>query len=141
MSSRLFQKVREENGLCYSIYSYTASFPQAGMAGIYAGLSDNALEKAIGMIDSEIARICNEKVSDYELNKARSQIKCGIVMSRESVGSHMAENGKSLLLTDRVRTDDEILKAVLSVTEEDILNVANEILGVKERTIFILDNK
>lgn len=141
MSSRLFQKVREENGLCYSIYSYTASFPQAGMMGIYAGLSDNALEKALNMIDSEIGRICREKVSEYELKKARSQIKCGIVMSRESAGSHMAENGKSLLLTGRVRTDDEILKAVLSVTEEDILSVANEILGVKERAIFILNNK
>ena len=141
MSSRLFQKVREENGLCYSIYSYTASFPQAGMMGIYAGLSDNSLEKALDMIDSEITRICSEKVSEYELKKALSQIKCGIVMSRESAASHMAENGKSLLLTGRVRTDDEILKAVLSVTEEDILNVANEILGVKERTIFILNNK
>lgn len=141
MSSRLFQKVREDNGLCYSIYSYTASFPQAGMAGIYAGLSDNALCSALDMIDGEIARICSEKVSDYELKKAKSQIKCGIVMSRESVASHMAENGKSLLLTDRVRTADEILKTVLSVTEEDILNVANEILGVKERAIFILNNK
>ncbi len=141
MSSRLFQKVREDNGLCYSIYSYTASFPQAGMAGIYAGLSDNALCSALDMIDGEIARICSEKVSDYELKKAKSQIKCGIVMSRESVASHMAENGKSLLLTDRVRTADEILKTVLSVTEEDILSVANEILGVKERAIFILNNK
>ncbi|MBQ8391861.1 MAG: insulinase family protein [Clostridia bacterium] len=141
MSSRLFQKVREENGLCYSIYSYTASFPQAGMMGIYAGLADNSLEKALDMIDGEIGRICSEKVSEYELKKALSQIKCGIVMSRESAASHMAENGKSLLLTGRVRTDDEILKAVLSVTEEDILNVANEILGVKERTIFILNNK
>lgn len=141
MSSRLFQKVREENGLCYSIYSYTASFPQAGMMGIYAGLADNSLEKALDMIDGEIERICSEKVSEYELKKALSQIKCGIVMSRESAASHMAENGKSLLLTGRVRTDDEILKAVLSVTEEDILNVANEILGVKERTIFILNNK
>lgn len=141
MSSRLFQKVREENGLCYSIYSYTASFPQAGMAGIYAGLSDNALEKAIGMIDSEIARICNEKVSDYELNKARSQIKCGIVMSRESVGSHMAENGKSLLLTDRVRTDDEILKAVSEVSADDILKMANQIFSDGKRAVFILNGK
>ena len=141
MSSRLFQKVREENGLCYSIYSYTASFPQAGMMGIYAGLADSSVEKALDMIDSEIERICREKVSDYEHRKARSQIKCGIAMSRESSGSHMAENGKSLLLTDKVRTDDEILNAVLSVTPQDILSVANELFSGKERAVFILNNK
>ena len=141
MSSRLFQKVREENGLCYSIYSYSASFPQAGMMGIYAGLADSSVEKALDMIDFEIGRMCREKVSDYELRKAHSQIKCSITMGSESSGSHMAENGKSLLLTGKVRSYDEILKAVLSVSAEDILETANQIFSDKERAVFILESK
>ena len=140
MSSRLFQKLREDNGLCYSIYSYVASFPQAGMLGIYAGLADSAVDEALEMIDGEIKRICSEKVSQYELLKAQSQIKCSILMSGEGTGSRMADNGKTLLLQDKVRTGEDILKEILSVTKEDILSVANEILGQKERAIFVLNN-
>ena len=140
MSSRLFQKLREDNGLCYSIYSYTAAFPQAGMLGIYAGLADGAVEEAREMIDGEIRRICREKVSEYELGKSQSQLRCSILMSGESSGSRMADNGKSLLLLGRVRTGEEVLKAAMAITEEDILNVANEIFGTEERAVFILNN-
>lgn len=141
MSSRLFQKVREENGLCYSIYSYTSSFPQAGMLGIYAGLAEDMADAAMEMIEGEISRICSEKVSDYELGKAHSQLKCGIVMSRESAGSRMAENGKSLLLLSRVRTDEEILKAAMQVTPGDILQNANDIFRSGEKAVFKLNNQ
>lgn len=141
MSSRLFQRIREENGLCYSIYSYTAAFPQAGMLGIYAGLADDVINDALEMTEEEICRICNERVSDYELGKAHSQLKCGIVMSRESCGSRMAENGKSLLLLGRVRTGEEILKAAMKVTCGDILKTANEIFQSGNKAVFILKNR
>ena len=141
MSGRLFQKIREENGLCYSIYSYTASFPQAGMLGIYAGLSPNSADAAMEMIEKEITRISEERVSDYELKKAYSQLKCGIVMSRESAGSLMAENGKSLLLLGRVRTDEEILRAAEAVTTSDILECANEIFRSGQKAVFVLKNQ
>lgn len=141
MSSRLFQKVREENGLCYSIYSYTASFPQAGMLGIYAGLADSMADAAFEMIEEEIEKLCREKVTDYELKKACSQLKCSVVMSRERAGSRMAENGKSLLLLDRVRTDEEILETAMKVTPESILETANEIFGSGKRAVFVLKNE
>jgi len=141
MSSRLFQKLREENGLCYSIYSYTASFPHAGMMGIYAGLSDEMLDSAMEMTEAEINRICDEKVSDYELSKAKAQLKCSVVMSRESSSSRMSGNGKSLLLLGRVRTDRDILKAAEKVTADSILTAANEIFRNGQKTIFILKNQ
>jgi len=141
MSSRLFQKIREENGLCYSIYSYTASFPQAGMLGIYTGLDEEVLDEALKMIDKEINRICTEKVSDYELSKAKSQLKCGILMSGESSGSRMSANGKSLLLLGRVRTDEEIILSSEKVTPESILESANEIFGSGQKAIFVLKNQ
>ena len=141
MSSRLFQKLREENGLCYSIYSYTASFPHAGMMGVYAGLSDEMLDSAMEMTEAEINRICDEKVSDYELSKAKAQLKCSVVMSRESSASRMSGNGKSLLLSGKVRTDRDILKAAEKVTADSILKTANEIFRSGQKTVFILKNQ
>ena len=140
MSSRLFQSVRENHGLCYSIYSYTASFPRAGMMGIYAGLSSDSVERAYDMIEKEIHDICTKPVSDYEIEKARSQIKCSIIMSRESVSSRMSENGKSQLLLGRVRTDDEILEKVMKVTVSDVMEDANFIFHSGEQAVFILNN-
>lgn len=140
MSSRLFQSVRENHGLCYSIYSYTASFPHAGMLGIYAGLSADSVEKAYDMIEKEIHDICTKPVSDYEIEKARSQIRCSVIMSRESVSARMNENGKSLLLLGRVRTDDEILEKIGDVTKADILHDANYIFNSGEKAVFILEN-
>jgi len=138
MSSRLFQKIREEHGLCYTVYSYTSAFPQAGMMGIYAGLADSMLDEAMELIEKETELIVKEKVNDYELSKAQSQLKCSIVMSRESAGSRMAANGKSLLLLDRVKTDEEILSLAASVTPESIQRAANDILRSGNKAVFIL---
>ena len=141
MSSRLFQKIREENGLCYSVYSYTATFPQAGMMGIYAGLADTMLDEAMELIEKETELITKEKVSDYELQKAKSQLRCSVIMSSESVGSRMAINGKSLLLLDRVRTDEEFLEAAEKVSPESILEAANDIFRSGNKAVFILKNQ
>ncbi len=140
MSSRLFQSLRENHGLCYSIYSYSASYPRAGMMGIYAGLSKDTLPAAYDMIEKEIHEICTKKVSDYEIEKARSQLKCSIIMARESVSSRMSENGRSQILLGRVRTDDEILAKVACVTAADILEDANRIFNSGEQAVFILEN-
>ncbi len=140
MSSRLFQSVRENHGLCYSIYSYTASYPRAGMFGIYAGLSSEALDEAYSMIEKEIHEICTKPVSEYEIEKARSQIRCSVIMSRESVSARMNENGKSLLLLGRVRTDDEILDKIDRVTPFNIIEDANKIFNSGEQAVFILNN-
>lgn len=140
MSSRLFQSLRENNGLCYSIYSYTGVFPHAGMIGIYAGLASDSLTAAQEMIEEEIGRICSNPVSDYELSRARSQLRCGIIMSRESAASRMSENGKSQLLLGRVRADDEILALVEKVSAQDILRDANDIFRSGKKAVFILKN-
>ncbi len=138
MSSRLFQSIRENRGLSYSIYSYTASYLQAGMLGIYAGLATDTVEEAYAMIEKEIHEICTKKVTDYEIERAKSQLKCSIIMSRESVSSRMSENGKSQILLGRVRTDDEILENIASVNAYDILEDANHIFHSGNEAVFIL---
>lgn len=141
MSSRLFQTVREENGLCYSVYSYTSVLPQAGMMGIYVGLSNEMVENAQRLIEEEIEKISSQEVSGEELKRALSQIKCSVIMSRESAASRMSANGKSLLLLGRVRTEEEILQKVMDVTEKDILNTAKKIFNSGSKAVFILKAK
>lgn len=141
MSSRLFQTVRENNGLCYSIYSYTSVLPQSGMLGIYVGLSNEMVENAQGLIEEEIDKISSQMVSEEEIKRALSQIKCSVIMSRESAASRMSANGKSMLLLGRVRTEEEILQKVMAVTQEDILNTAKKIFKSGSKALFILKAK
>ena len=140
MSGRLFQSLREKYGLCYSVYSYTASFPQAGMLGIYAGLNENELSLAEKLIDEETEKM-RQGVSEYELEKAKSQIKCGVIMSRESVSSRMSDNGKEILLTGRIRSEKEILKKIDKVTAEEIRKLSEEIFRKENKAVFILKNQ
>ena len=140
MSSRLFQSLRENNGLCYSVYSYTSSFPSGGMFGIYAGLSSEVIDAATDIIEKEIHTICSKPVSDYELEKARNHLRCAVIMSRDSASSRMSENGKNQLLLGRVYTDEEILARIEDVTPGDILNDANYIFNSGEKAVFILEN-
>lgn len=140
MSSRLFQSIRENAGLCYSIYSYTGVFPTAGMLGIYTGLNSNSVEKALSMIEKEIHYICSDFVTDYELKKVCGQLKCSVLMSRESVSTRMSENGKSLLLLGKIRTDEEIIKIIDSVTKNDIIETANDVFNSGNKATFILRN-
>ena len=140
MSSRLFQTVRENAGLCYSIYSYTGVFPTAGMLGIYTGLGADSVDRALSMIEDEVHAICSDYVSDYELKKVCGQLKCSILMSRESVSTRMSENGKSQLLLSKVRSDEEIIKIIDSVTKNDIIETANDVFNSGNKATFIIKN-
>ena len=141
MSSRLFQSIREKYGLCYSIYSYTASFPQAGMIGIYAGLNSDEAEKAEKLIQEETDRLCTEKISSYELEKARSQIRCSLIMNRESVSSKMSENGKAMLLLGRIRSEEETLERINSISRAGLLQCAQKVFAPENKAVFILKNQ
>lgn len=141
MSSRLFQSVREKHGLCYSIYSYTASFPQAGMIGIYAGLNGDELDKAEKLIDAEIKKLVRENVSEYELEKAKSQIKCSLIMSGESVSSKMSSNGKSILLMGRIRSEEETVRKINGIDQRLLRKCAEDIFSEENKAVFILKNQ
>lgn len=141
MSGRLFQSVREKHGLCYSIYSYTGIFPDTGMLGIYAGLNPDMLDRAERVIGEEIEKLCSIPISDYELQRARAQIKCGIIMSMESVTSVMTENGKAQLLKGSIRQDSEIIERIERVTADDVKKTAQQIFGTDKKAVFVLRPK
>ena len=84
MSSRLFQSIRENHGLCYSIYSFSASFADLGLFGITTALSRETEQKALGLIMEELKHFRQEGVTQSELDRAREQAKSNLLMSLES---------------------------------------------------------
>ena len=126
MSSRLFQKVREENGLCYSIGSFTSSFSDTGLFGISTAVSRDTEEKALTLIRSEIDRFRDDGIDKEELDRARELIKSSVILSLESTSSHMNRLGSSVLGLGRCLTADEIIERFNSVTVENVFDMAQK---------------
>ncbi len=120
MSSRLFQRVREQNGMTYSIYSYLASSVNSGMFTIYAGMNPAQASSVFELIMEEADKLKKEGVTDKELTEAREQLKGSFVLGLESVAARMNRNGKVLLLNGRVLTVDEVIERIHAVTKEDM---------------------
>ncbi|MCL2699507.1 MAG: insulinase family protein, partial [Defluviitaleaceae bacterium] len=106
MSSRLFQKIREEHGLAYSVYSYNTSYVDAGVFAVYAALNPDETQKLIRMVVSEIKAF---SLDERQLARVKAQIKSNYVMGLESSSTVMSSIGKSQLLLGRVYTPDEII--------------------------------
>lgn len=130
MSSRLFQQVREKNGLCYSVYTFVSSYSDIGTFNIYAGVGEETEEKALRLILSELERIRQDGVTADELSRAREQVKSNMVMELESTGAHMNRLGKSELLFGEVPDTDEVIAAYDAVTAEEIRAVAQKVLDL-----------
>lgn len=127
MSSRLFQKVREEAGLCYSISAFTGMTHEQGLFCINTALSKDTEEQAIKLILEEIEKICTFGVSEEELSRVREQQKANILMALENSGSRMNTLAQSVVRYGRVFTPDEITDAIDKITTEHIAECAREI--------------
>ena len=128
MSSRLFQKVREENGLCYSIGSFTSSFSDSGMFGISTAVGRETEEKALALIRSEIDRFRDDGINSSELDRARELIKSSVILSLESTASRMNRLGSSVLSLGRCLTPDEIIDRFNAVTIDDVCALSRRTL-------------
>ncbi len=120
MSSRLFQKVREQNGMTYSIYAYLSSNVNSGMVNVYAGMNASQAPRVFELILGEIESLIKNGVTQKELSEAREQLKGGFVLGLESAVARMNRNGKVLLLNDKVLTVDQVIESINSVTMDDI---------------------
>lgn len=129
MSSRLFQKIREEKGLAYSVYSAADCMKDTGLMLIYAGLSPENTEMVLEMIMSEIKLLLQGGLEITEFERGKSQIKSSYIMGLESVSGHMNAIGKGLLLQDMVKTSDEVIHGIETVSEADVQRVTESIFG------------
>ena len=131
MSSRLFQEIREKRGLVYSVYSFTAAHCATGMFGIYAGTESKQLPVLMPVVADEIKKICNERVTEKEFNRAKMQMKAGIKMGLESSSSTAEVLARQNLIYNRSLTTDEVVEKIESVTVENVRQTAVEIFTSK----------
>lgn len=127
MSSRLFQRVREQQGLCYSIYSFLSPYRDSGLFGIYTATNADTEEGALHSIREETERFLQDGVTDEELSRAREQIKANILMGLESTGARMSNMAKTEILFGRAFDPDETIAKYDAVTKEDVLSLARNI--------------
>ncbi len=127
MSSRLFQEVREQRGLAYSVYSYHSSFQDSGVITIYGGTGAKQLDVLFDTIQETLTKLKAEGITDKELRNSKEQLKGSLMLSLESTNSRMSRNGKNELLLGRHRTLDEIVEQIDSVSKDGVDAMANKL--------------
>lgn len=138
MSSRLFQQVREQNGLCYSIYSFTTPHLDTGLFSIYTGLGAETEQKALDLIVRELHRFCEEGPAADELSRCREQVKTTLLMGLENTGTRMMTIGRSELLRGQVLAVEQVLAAYDRVTADDVLALARRVLDFEQVSLAVV---
>lgn len=128
MSSKLFQQVREERGLAYSIYSYYATYRKAGAFGIYCGTSPSNLLEAIQVIDQTLVELLQNGVQSSELHNAKEQLKGSFLLGLESSESRMHRNGKNELMLGKHLSVDEVVEHIQQVEVRNVYRMAQRVL-------------
>lgn len=128
MSSRLFQKIREENGLTYSIYSYTSAFADTGIFTICGSMNPNQVERVFMLIAEEIAAVKAEAFPEKLIAVTKEQMISNFIIGTESTLNRMTSAGASLLLKGKVEETEEVIAKIEAVTPEDVLEAARLVL-------------
>ena len=128
MSSRLFQEARERRGLCYSIYSSAWALIDTGMFGVHAATGANMMGELIDVIREEFIRSASERPGAGEVQRAKAQLKAGLLMSLESSGARAEQMARQILLYDRLVSQDELIAKVEVVNADAIRTLAERIV-------------
>ena len=135
MSSRLFQEVRERQGLCYSIYSYGAGHAETGLFAVYTALGREMEGRALDTICRVVREFAEHGPRQEELDRAREQSKANVLMGLESTQSRMSHLGRSELLTGQVPGPEEIIAGYDAVTREGVRQLAQEIFDFSQASL------
>ncbi|AXU82471.1 zinc protease [Clostridium sp. HMSC19D02] len=131
ISSRLFQKIREEKGLVYSIYSSQTLYRKCGELGIFASMSTENLQDVYNLIKKEIENIRENYLTEKEISESKEQLKGNYILDLESTSSRMMSTGKSMLLSKKVKTTDEILECINNVNINSIKKVVDKVFNIE----------
>lgn len=129
MSSRLFQKVREERGLAYSIYAFQSSFRDIGYTGIYAATSREHLTETVRLILEDVLAVARDGLSASELERSKSHLVGSIPLALESTESQMFRLARNQMYFGREVALDEVVRSIENVTAEDVVLLAREIFA------------
>ena len=127
MSSRLYQKIREENGLAYSVFSYNYSYEKVGLFNIYAGINPSKVEDCLKFIIHEIKNLDVNLISQKELAKSKEQLKASYLLNLESSSSRMNSLGRYMVFYNKILTSEEIIDEIDKINLDDIYNLIREI--------------
>jgi predicted Zn-dependent peptidase len=128
MSSRLFQTVREERGLAYSVYSYSSSHADTGQFGIYAGCAPGKVAEVLGLVRDELEDVAAHGLTDEEVRRSKGNLRGSMVLGLEDTGSRMSRLGKAELVHGDLLTTEQVLDAIAAVTPDDVRAVAADVL-------------
>jgi predicted Zn-dependent peptidase len=140
MSSRLFQNIRERQGLVYSIYSDLNPYRDTGCLSVYAGTSPDSAANVVESVVSEFRKLKDERVPDDELRRAKDQLKGSLMLSLESTTARMSNLARQEMYFDRFFGLDEIIRRIEAVTAEDLQALANESFQTDSIAVTILGN-
>jgi len=140
MSSRLFQNVREKQGLVYSIFSELNPFRDTGLLSVYAGTSRESSPKVVQAVVNEFRQLKQNPISEEELQRAKDQLKGSLMLSLESSTARMSNLARQEMYYDRFFGMDEIIQRIQAVTVEDLLQSANELFRPELIAVTVLGN-
>jgi predicted Zn-dependent peptidase len=129
MSSRLFQEVREQRGLVYSVYSFTSLYVDTGTLTVYAGTAPGKVAEVLGLIDAEIAGLIDGGITDREFDVAVGFLEGSFLLGLEDSGSRMARIGRSEVSKGEIVPVDEHLARLRAVTRGDVARVLERVLA------------
>ncbi|MBL1212951.1 MAG: insulinase family protein [Ignavibacteriae bacterium] len=131
-SSRLFQSLRERNGIAYQINTFLNSFFDVSSFGIYYSTNDRNVNKAQHLIGKEFAKLKTKRISDKELKRAKEYLKGNIILSLESTTNRMLRIAQSMIYLNRIKSLEETIFEIDSVTPDNILDYANRSLNFEK---------
>jgi predicted Zn-dependent peptidase len=140
MSSRLFQNIRERQGLAYSIYSDLNPYRDTGCLAVYAGTSLASASKVVQSVVSEFHKLKTEAVPEEEVRRAKAQLKGSLMLSLESSTSRMSNLARQEMYFDRYYDLDELIQRIEAVTADDLTKLANEFFNTETVAVTALGN-
>ena len=129
MSSRLFQRIREERGLAYSVYAFSGQHAAAGQFGVYAGCQPGKAEEVLSLMRTELDDVAVNGLRADEIERAQGQSRGGLILGLEDPGSRMSRIGKSELAFGEILGVDELIDRVDAVTVDQVAELAADLLA------------
>ena len=137
MSSRLFQRIREESAMAYSVYSAPSAYPHCGDFTVYAAVSPKNVKAVVSQIDEEIEKLLKDGITEEEFKMAKAQLKGGFILGQESAYNRMNGMGSNLALMNRYIPTEETIRRIEAVTREDAQRVAEETLRGRRSEAYV----
>ena len=129
MSSRLFQEIRENRGLAYSVYSYLPTYTDAGLVVVYAGTSEESLEEVLNLVLKEFKSLKTEPFKNREVATSKEQLKGNLLLSLESSENRMTRLAKNEIYFNSYVPVETILQEIEEVDEEKVHSLASELFN------------